>query len=603
MDAVGRSAESIRRSLTRHLSVRSSYSPAFSSDDRTLVYISDTTGVPQVWSLGLPDGAPQQLTYYEDRIGFVSTAKKSDSFVFGKDRGGNERFQLYHVQGGDRLRQLTDEADVIHSFGGWSPEEDSILYSSNSRNRAFFDVYAMDLTSAESRAVHKSDHTNYGMDWSPDGGSLLMERVHAPFNQDLFLIRTEDPDPVCLTDHEGDAAFGQPQFAPDGKKVYALTDLGREFTAPAVIGLEGGKPDFMFDAKWDVEELALSDDGKRIAFTTNIDGVSGLTVWEPPGPQDTVKTPAGAIAGLKWSHDGGSLAFSFSGANHNQDIWLHDLRDGSTRRVTRSSAAGLDLGRSPPPGLFRYPSFDGLSVPCFLYAPDQSGSAPPAVVYIHGGPESQFRPGFNPIVRFFTSMGLSVVAPNVRGSSGYGRTYTHLDDVRLRMDSVADIESLVIHLEKEGKIDPKKVGVMGGSYGGFMVLACMYRYPKLWAVGVDIVGISNFVTFLKHTGPWRRKLRAVEYGDPVKDGKFLERISPLNNASKIRAPLFMIHGTNDPRVPFKETRQIEKELKKLKRTVKVMVFDDEGHGLVKLANRIRGYTAAAEFLLQHLVQD
>jgi dipeptidyl aminopeptidase/acylaminoacyl peptidase len=227
----------------------------------------------------------------------------------------------------------------------------------------------------------------------------------------------------------------------------------------------------------------------------------------------------------------------------------------------------------------------------------------PAVVYIHGGPEAQFRPGFNPIVQFFNSVGLSVVAPNVRGSTGYGRKYTHLDDVTLRMDSVADIERLVTQLKKEGRIDEKKTAVVGGSYGGFMVLACMYQYPKLWAAGVDIVGISNFVTFLKNTGPWRRKLRAVEYGDPYKDRDFLERISPLNNAMKITAPLFMIHGTNDPRVPFAETKQIERELKKLGRTAEVMVFDDEGHGLVKLKNRITGYTAATEFLLRYISPD
>ena len=596
-----RKTEAIQRTLVRYLSVRSSYGPTFSYDDRRLVYVSDTTGVPQVWSVDLEDGAPQQLTHFEDRVGFVSSAKKSDSFVFGKDHGGDERFQLFSAKdGANDLTQLTDSPDVIHDFGGWSPDEGSILFSSNARDRAFFDVYTMQLSTGRPRFVHRSDHTNYGVGWSPDGRSVLLHRVHAPFNHDLFLVGAKGGAPSLLTQHKGDATFTEAQFSPDGR-IYLVTDLGREFAAPAVVEPEGSKPDVLVDSKWDVEELELSDDGRRLAFTSNVDGLSRLIVWEAPGPQVEVKTPSGVITGLKWSHGGRMLAFAFSGANHNQDVWVHDLGDGSTRRVTKSSASGLPLKDLSPPKLFRFTSFDGLSIPCFFYDAGGSGAALPAVVYIHGGPEAQFRPGFNPVVQFFASVGMSVVAPNVRGSTGYGRTYTHLDDVRLRMNSVADIESMVKHLEEGGRVDPRKVGVLGGSYGGFMVLACMYRYPRLWAAGVDIVGISNFVTFLKRTGPWRRKLRAAEYGDPQKDREFLDSISPLNNASKITAPLFMIHGTNDPRVPFGETRQIERALKKRGRTVEVMVFEDEGHGLVKLKNRIRGYTAATDFLLRHLL--
>jgi len=551
--------------------------------------------------LDMEDNAPQQLTHYEDRILSVSSADKKDSFVFAKDSGGNERYQLFVISdGGDELDQLTDSPDVIHEFGAWSPDENSILFSSNSRNRAFFDVYTMDLRAKKARRIHQSDHTNNGIDWSQDGRNVLMRRMHAPFNHDLFLVGARDGDLRCLTKHEGDAIFASAEFAPNGRQIYLITDLGREFAAPAILDTENPKPDLLTDAKWDTEELSLSDDGKRLAFVRNVDGMSRLTIWEPPGPQTTIKTQKGVISGLEWSHAGDMLAFAFSGANYNQDIWIHDLRDGSTKRVTKSSASGLRLANSPSPELFRYRSYDGLSIPFFFYAAEGSGGTSPAIVYIHGGPEAQFRPGFNPILRFLTSVGFSVAAPNVRGSTGYGRTYTHLDDVRLRMNSVADIESLVAHLKSEGKIDGKKTAVFGGSYGGFMVLACMYRYPKLWAAGVDIVGISNFVTFLKNTGPWRRKLRAIEYGDPERDRDFLESISPLNNATKITAPLFMIHGTNDPRVPFGETKQIEKKLKKRGRTVEVMVFEDEGHGLVKLKNRIKGYTAAAEFLLRHL---
>jgi dipeptidyl aminopeptidase/acylaminoacyl peptidase len=593
--------EAVRHRLVKFLSVRSSYNPTFSSDDKRLVYVSDVTGVPQVWSLELQDGSPQQLTYYEDRVGSVSSAEKTDSFVFEKDHGGDERFQLFlATEGGDGVTQLTDNPDVIHQFGAWSPREDSILFSSNDRNRAFFDVYTMSLLTRKINLLHQSDHTNFGADWSPRGDDILLLRVYGSFNYDLYLIGTKDSEARCLTPHDGDVVYAGVQFSADGRRLYLVTDIGREFTAPAILELDDPRPQYLLDTKWDVENLALSDDGKKLAFTTNSDGASKLTVWELPGPRTTVRTPTGVIDGVKWSHKGQMLAFTFSNANHNTDVWIHDLRDGSTRRVTRSSSSGLDLRKCPAPKLGRYKSFDGLSIPYYFYRASGYEKTPPAVFYIHGGPEAQYKPAFNPFIQFLISMGFSVVAPNVRGSTGYGRTYTHLDDVKLRMDSVADIDDLFGHLRTAGKIDRKRTGVIGGSYGGFMVLACMYRYPKLWAAGVDIVGISNFVTFLKNTGPWRRKHRAAEYGDPEKDKDFLESISPLNNAAKITAPLFMIHGTNDPRVPFAETKQIEAELKSLGRRVDVMMFDDEGHGLVKLNNRVKGYTAAAEFLLEHL---
>ncbi len=593
----------VERNLVRFLSIRSSYSPSFSHDGRRLSYVSDSTGVPQVWSIEIEGGSPQQLTYYEDRVGLVSNARKGDSVIFAKDHGGDERFQLFLMGlGGAELEQLTNAQDVIHEFGDWSPSDDSILFSSNKRNRAFFDVYTLDLSSRRETLVHRSDSTNYGVGWSPDGKSVLVQRVHAPFDQDLFLFGPKG-DGRCLTEHEGDVSFWGARFAPSGREVYVITDAGREFASLAVLGIDSPNPHFLMDSKWDVEGLAVSDDGKRFAFTTNVDGASRLSVWEPPGAPGTVAMPTGVVTRLKWSRAGDQLAFAFSGPNHNQDIWLHSLGDGTTRRLTRSSASGIDLAQCPTPKLGSFASFDKLRVPYYLYRPRGSMGPSPTVVFIHGGPESQAQAAFSPVVQFLLSVGLSVAVPNVRGSTGYGRTYTHLDDVERRMDSVADIERLVAHLRKSKVIDPSRLAVFGGSYGGFMVLACMYEYPDLWAAGVDIVGISNFVTFLKNTGPWRRKLRAAEYGDPESDREFLERISPTNNVAKITAPLFMIHGTNDPRVPIGETKQMANELKKLGRTAEVMVFEDEGHGLVKLRNRITGYSAAAQFLLGYLGEE
>jgi dipeptidyl aminopeptidase/acylaminoacyl peptidase len=249
---------------------------------------------------------------------------------------------------------------------------------------------------------------------------------------------------------------------------------------------------------------------------------------------------------------------------------------------------------------FRYPSFDKLSIPAFFYKPKSRGRSP-LLVYLHGGPESQFRPGFSPLIQYLLSLGVGVAVPNFRGSTGYGKRFTHLDDVRKRMDTVKDVREMLSYLADKVGYDHERVAAWGGSYGGFMVLACLFTNPGLWRAGVDIVGIANFVTFLNNTGPWRRKLRILEYGDPVTDKKFLDEISPVHNARHITAPLFIIHGTNDPRVPIEEAEQMAATLEKLGREVHLMKFEDEGHGLVKLKNRIAGYSASVDFLVEKLL--
>jgi dipeptidyl aminopeptidase/acylaminoacyl peptidase len=249
----------------------------------------------------------------------------------------------------------------------------------------------------------------------------------------------------------------------------------------------------------------------------------------------------------------------------------------------------------------RYPTFDGRSIPALYYAAGEGG---PCVVFVHGGPEGQFRPTFQPLVQHLVSAGMAVLAPNVRGSSGYGKQYLHLDDVRLRMDSVADLAHGVAWLRDTGRADPTRIAVYGGSYGGFMVLAALTTYPELWAAGVDLVGIANFVTFLENTGPWRRHLREAEYGSLEHDGDFLRSISPIHKVDQIRAPLLVIHGANDPRVPISEAEQMVERLRALGRTVEFLRLDDEGHQISKLKNKLAVYPRVSEFLRLHLrVED
>jgi dipeptidyl aminopeptidase/acylaminoacyl peptidase len=602
------SAERVAYSLRRYLSMKSAYSPEFLPDDRTVAYLSDVTGVPQVWTIGLGGkAAPQQVTLEDERVGFLSCAAKSERIVFGTDRGGSERFQLHILEeGGDVMTKLTDEPDVIHNWGDWSPDETMIAFSSNARSPAFFDIYIQRLADRSIEMVHRYDGNAYPVAWSPDGSEILFEVTNTPFDHDLFLIDLDDKNVERLTPHVGDAAFYSPVFDETGKAIYCVTDRDREFAAVAKIDVASREVEYVYAEDWDIEGLSATRDRRKLAFTVNEDGASRLMVWDlAKDSPDEVAAPKGLVGGLDWSNDGSKLACSLSSSSSNSDIWILDL-DGSGQprgrvsRLTTSSTCGIPESSFVEPQLVKTRSFDELEVPSYLYVPRTGAAQFPLIVYLHGGPESQFRPGFSPLIQFFLKLGFGVLATNFRGSTGYGRRYTHLDDVRGRMDTVKDAEVALRHVLDRYPIDRRRVAAWGGSYGGFMVLASLYSSPGLWRAGVDIVGISNFVTFLKNTGPWRRNLRIAEYGDPEKDKEFLESISPNRNAHLIESPLFIIHGTNDPRVPVGEAEQIAETLKNLGREAHLMKFDDEGHGLVKLKNRITGYTAAVEFLMRHL---
>jgi dipeptidyl aminopeptidase/acylaminoacyl peptidase len=601
-------AEAVAYNLKRYLSIKSAYSPEFSPDGQRLAYLSDVTGVPQIWTTSLSGArAPQQITLEDERVGFLSFAPKSDRIAFGIDSGGSERFQIHMLEGGgDSVVKLTDEPNVIHNWGDWSPDENAITFSSNARSREYFDIYVQDLDDRSRELVYRYDGNAYPVTWSPDGSKILFEVTHAPFNHDLYLLQLDDKSADLLTPHSGDAAFYSPTFDEAGRYVYCVTDKDREFAAIARIDVVSHALEFLHAEDWDVEGLRATEDKQTLAFTVNEGGASKLMVWDLPNKlQRELELPEGLVGGLDWSEDGRRLAFSLSSSSANSDIWVFEFEDrrslrGSLSRVTISSTCGIPASSFVEPELVETRSFDELEVPSYLYLPKAAVPPFPLIVLLHGGPESQFRPGFSPLIQFFLRLGFGVLATNFRGSTGYGRRYTHLDDVRGRMDTVKDAEFALRHVLEKYPVDGRKVSAWGGSYGGFMVLACLYSNPGMWAAGVDIVGISNFVTFLKNTGPWRRKLRVAEYGDPEADKEFLEGISPSNNAKRIKSPLFIIHGTNDPRVPIGEAEQIAETLKSHGREAHLMKFEDEGHGLIKLKNRIAGYSAAVEFLMRHV---
>jgi dipeptidyl aminopeptidase/acylaminoacyl peptidase len=359
----------------------------------------------------------------------------------------------------------------------------------------------------------------------------------------------------------------------------------------------------------DLEWMTLSPDGRFIVYTANVDGATTLHLFDrSSGAIRTTPAPSaapGVIAFwdymLCFSPDSQQLAFSFTSATQTSDVYLWDVPADRVRAVTRCAHGGILLDQFSAPQIVRYPTFDGRSIPAWFYKPAaKDDQRLPVIVMVHGGPESQFQPYFHFFIQYFVQQGYAVFAPNVRGSTGYGKAYSHLDDIEKRMDSVADLAHAAQWLKQRPDIDGDRLVVYGGSYGGFMVLSALTTYPDLWAAGVDIVGVSNFVTFLENTSAYRRGTREAEYGYLSRDREFLESISPNRHLDRLRAPLLVVHGANDPRVPLGEAQQIVAALEARGVPTQLLVFDDEGHGIIKLKNKLVMYPIVVEFLDRYL---
>jgi dipeptidyl aminopeptidase/acylaminoacyl peptidase len=583
--------------FARYLKIRGAWGASWSPDGDRLAFLTEITGVPQVWEVSSEAHGPswpEQLTFYEERVSSVEYSPIQNRLLFGMDSGGNERTQLFLLEGGE-VTDLTRAPDAIHYSGGFSPDGERVAYTATRRNGTDFDVFAQELD-GEPEAVWEVPGYHTVSDWAPDGSALIVSRHHSNLNNDLYRLNLVNGEATLLTPHEGDARFSGARVTPDGRSVYLATDRDGDFMRLARLDLSTLELTYLTPDDWDVEEVELSRDGRYLQASRNVEGYSHLVLFSGEGRRmPDVRVPEGVVGGLEFAPDSGMLVFTLVGPTRNPDVWVLDLPEGEARRVTRSSTAGIPRSSFRQPRPLRYPSFDGREIPALLYEPE--GENAPVIVNVHGGPESQSRPTFAPVTQYLLHRGYAVLFPNVRGSTGYGKAYTHLDDVELRMDSVRDLAHAAHWLRGRGH---KRVAVMGGSYGGFMVLAALTEYPELWSAGVDIVGIANLVTFLENTGSYRRGLREPEYGSLETDRQFLESISPLHKAGNIRAPLMVIHGKNDPRVPVGEAEQIVERVRKNGGTVEYLLYEDEGHGLAKLANRLDAYPKIAAFLDEHL---
>jgi len=601
--------------IERYLNVRSAFGASFRADG-TLSFRTNTTGTPQVWTVPEAGAWPTQRTFYDERVTFASPSPERAETVFGMDEGGDERGSLFRLDDDGRITELT-QPDAKHRWGGWSHDGDRIAFASNRRDESVFDVYVRprDGTDGDARRLLEGDGWLSVAGWSPDDSRLLVHEARSNVDTDVYVLDVESGALAALTGegfpgdgNTGDEAvrYKSLSWGPDGEYVYCCSDRdGDTLSLVRLDADDGGLETVVDGGTWNVDGVAIDDGTGRIAYSRNVDGYTELTVGDLDGgridPRPDPELPAGLAGGVAFDDGADRFAVTVTTDTHNANVYVVDVETGAAERWTQASTAGIPESTFVESDPVRYGTFDGREIPGYLSVPETvpEGGAP-TIVDVHGGPESQRRPSFSALKQYFLAHGYAVFEPNVRGSTGYGREYAALDDVEKRMDAVADVGAAAAWLAARPEVDGDRLIAKGGSYGGFVTLAALTEYPDVWAAGVDIVGIANFVTFLENTGSWRRSLREAEYGSLEDDRELLESISPINSMDRIEAPLFVLHGENDPRVPVGEARQVAEAAEAAGVPVETLVFEDEGHGISKRENRIEAYAAIVEFLDRHV---
>src|SRR6266481_713051 len=617
VDGVPQMPTSLAETAGRYGSYRSANLADWHPTKREMLIATRFAETPQLHLVKMPGGERQQLTFFADSVGGGRFHPNGGDYIlFAKDIGGGEWYQLYRydVASGD-VTLLTD-GKSRNLMGPWSSGGDQIAYMSTRRTGKDTDLWVMNP------AEPKSDHLLTKLegggwqpeDWSPDDSKILLKEEISLNEAYLWLVDTKTGEKTALvpsgTKRGDKIAYGDVRFSKDGKGIYVTTDSGSEYMNLAYVEINRPETKYVItgpQAKWDVETFDLSKDGKLIAYVKDEDGLSVIHVRKTADQNEIPlrDLPVGVVASLHWHRNGHDLGFSLTNARGPGDCYSYDVATGKLERWTASETA-VKTDAFPEAELVKWKSFDGKEISGFLYKPPAKFTGKrPVLVVIHGGPEGQTQPTFLGRSNYYLNeLGIALIYPNVRGSTGYGKTFTLLDNEFKREDTYKDINAVFDWIGTRLDLDAERIGVTGGSYGGHMTLAISTFYSDRIRCSVDIVGMSNLVTFLEHTEAYRRDLRRVEYGDErdPKMREFLEKIAPMNNIEKIKKPMFVIAGKNDPRVPVSESQQIADALKKQGTPVWLLIAKDEGHGYRKKPNQDFQFYATIEFLQQYLLK-
>jgi dipeptidyl aminopeptidase/acylaminoacyl peptidase len=573
--------------------------PADVAADGTVLVRWNRTGTMQLYLARPGSGELEQLSDFAEPVqGWFVPG--SERILLSMDAGGNERGQLYllDARAGAEPEPLVVEPEFLHVEPHLSRDGTLLAYGSNRRNGRDVDVYVRSLATGEERSVFAPGGYCAPVGFSPDGRTLAAVRLtDRTGDNDLHLVDVQTGADVLVAPDEEDAYFGAPAWLADGSAFYFATSSGRDTAAIARFDVADGDWEYVLEDDWDLE-CRTDRDGRHLVVDANDEGASRVRVLDAGSLElvrDLELPGRGVVDPFALSPDGSMLALGYSSPRIPWSVLVVDVATGSTRRLSTAGDAVREE-ELVEPTLHRFSSFDGESVPLWLFEPEDGDGKAPVVVEIHGGPESQRRPMWIPLVQYLVAGGYAVAMPNVRGSVGYGKRYEHLDDGRRRLDSVRDLVALHDWLRADGRFDAARTVLYGGSYGGYMVLAGLAFHPERWAAGIAVVPVSSFVTFLENTSAYRRSIREREYGSLEADRDFLVEASPLTHVDRIAAPLFLIHGANDPRVPLSEAEQIHAALRARGIPSELLVYEDEGHGLNKLRNRLDAYPRAVAWL-------
>jgi dipeptidyl aminopeptidase/acylaminoacyl peptidase len=622
------------KEVKRYQDIRSASFQDWSPDGGILVS-SRMENLHQIYHVTKPGASPEKLTQ-GDEPAQGGRSLPDRSILFTRGKGGDENYQIYRIPHGETEPRLLTDGKSRNLLGSLSRDGNWMPFTSTLRNGRDADLYLLDLRSGKGAEVlFQVDNEAWSFeDWSGDGTRLLLSRYVSANESYAFLLdlATRKKTPLPL---ERSVPPGSPspkvrrdplRFGPGSRSVYVVSDASGELRELARLELGSEKPEpgkyewLTGDLPWDVEELEISPDGKTLAFTVNAEGFSRLFLLDldlvERGGETAAKSArrevdlgTAIIGGIKFSPDSQHLGFTLGRASSPDEAFSLELKTAKLTRWTFSERSGFSEKDFVEPELLRYPSFDGRKIPALLFTPggeSRAGKKVPVVVAIHGGPEGQTRPSFAAIRQYLVGdLGLAVIAPNVRGSTGYGKSYALLDNGVLREDSVRDIGALLDWIKTDERLDASRVAVIGGSYGGYMVLASLVHFGAKIRAGVDIVGLSNFITFLERTSPYRRELRRAEYGDErdPEMRKFFEKVSPANHIQDIRSALLVVHGENDPRVPISETEQIVAKARSSGQAVWTLYAANEGHGFTRRENSDYEQVVTVAFFQKFLLGD
>jgi len=561
-------------------------------------------------------GARKQITFFKEPVNYATYCpdKKYQGFIFLRDAGGNEFSQLFwHDENTGKQILLSDGGRSQNNLPTWSNQGNRFAYASTRRNQKDYDIYMAHMDNPKvSQLILEVSGSWKALDWSPDDKKLLLSKYTSINKVQLYQYELETKKLEEINPSEVDISYGDAAYSADGKGIFLTSDEGTEFQALKYYDLKSKKfKAITFSIKWDVGSFRLSAQRDKLAFTINQNGIDQLYLMTTNTMQFVAidDLPKGVMSHIRFNPDGKFFGVTVSSPQSPGDIYVVNVLDKHVVRYTESETGGLDNSKFTTATLFNYDSFDDVNgvkrqIPAFIYRPNNGAKKHPVLVLIHGGPEGQSRPGFNAFITYLTNeMGIAVITPNVRGSAGYGKSYLKLDNGYKREESVQDIGKLLDWVTAQSDLDASRIAVMGGSYGGYMTLASMTHFNERLRCGIDVVGISNFVTFLKNTENYRKDLRRVEYGDEQipEMHDFLQKISPLNNVDKITKPMLIVQGANDPRVPMSEAEQMKTKLREKGVETWYLLAKDEGHGFRKKSNVDFYQWSVIMFLQKHLL--